>query len=114
MTEKTFDKCPACGSTKRFFGDIVKKMKEDGLVKTDWNFCYDQRSGVVASEEMLKVLPAGTKFPSYLLQTDICSDCGCIYVTKLVEGEAEKKPQILMPTNIPMNRAERRRLERSN
>jgi len=28
-----FNKCPACGSENRFFGNIVKRMKEEGLVK---------------------------------------------------------------------------------
>ncbi len=106
---KTFEKCPACGSTNQFFADIVKHMKEEGLVKDEWDFCYDQRTGPVANEQMLKTLPAGTKVPSYFFKTDICSDCGCIYVTKLIEGIAEKRPQIILPTNIPMNRAQRRR-----
>ncbi len=111
---KTFDKCPCCGSEHQFFGDIVKRMKEQGLVKDDWNFCYDQRTGPVASEQMLKVLAQGSKIPSYFFKTDICSDCGCIYATKLIEGVAEKRPQIVLPTNIPMNRADRRRMERNN
>jgi len=127
---KTFDKCPLCSlkewiikhfgldetipEGKGFFADIVKRMKENGLAKEGWDFCYDQRTGPVANEQMLKTLPTGAQVPSYFFKTDICSDCGCIYVTKLEEGTAQKKPQIVLPTNIPANRAERRRMERNN
>ena len=111
---KTFEKCPACGSEHQFFGDIVRHMKESGLVKDDWNFCYDYRTGPVANEQMLKTLPTGAKLPSYFFSTDICADCGCIYVTKLEEGTAEKRPQIVLPTSISTNRAERRRMGRNN
>ncbi len=111
---KTFEKCPACGSTNHFFADIVKRMKESGLAKDTWSFCYDQRTGLVASEEMLKTLPVGGQMPGYAFKTDICSDCGCIYVTRLEEGMAQKRPNIALPTNIPMNRAQRRRMEGMN
>ena len=109
---KSFDKCPACGSTNRFFAGIVKRMKEQGLIADPkWDFCYDQRTGPVANEQMLKTLPTGAKIPSYFFTTDICSDCGCVHVTKLAEGTAQKQPQIILPSSIPMNRAQRRRIE---
>ena len=107
---KDFEKCPACGSGDQFFGAIVKQLKEEGKVNPDWNFYLDMKQGVVMEPQQAQLLPIGAEMPGYYFATDICANCGNIYVVKLARASV-KKAMAAAPLILP-NRADRRRMER--
>lgn len=107
--QKEFDKCPACGKSEPFFGMITDELKERGIVDKAWNFSLDMKSGPVMQPQKEAALPIGAEVPGYSFATDICSNCGCIYVVKLQRVNLKKT---LAPTPLALpNRAERRRME---
>lgn len=88
---KTFDKCPVCGSTERFFESLVKEMKEKGTASEGFTFSYHSAMGVVIDKATMDSLPYETELPAYALETDICMNCGVVYARKLVRLTATKK-----------------------
>ena len=106
---REFDKCPACGKSELFLGGIAAELKERGVVDKEWNFYYDQRQGVVMQPNKDLALPIGSEMPGYYFATDICSNCGCIYVVKLQRLNLKKS---LAPAQMMLNRADRRRMEK--
>ena len=106
---KAFDKCPACGSTERFFESIVNELKAEGKVEKDWIFSLDAKAGPVANPQKLALAPSGTEFPAYSFRSDICVNCGLIYVVNLERGTGKKAAPLIMP-----NRAERRAMGNFN
>ena len=116
--EKEFKKeykcCPVCGSTERFFGSIVEELKGKGLLElniTQFNFQIMQ--GVLLPEEKVKALSFQDDLPGFLLVWDYCADCGCYYAVRIERKVIKKKPSFVVPNNIPINRAQRRRFERN-
>ena len=107
---KTFDRCPACGSTSRFFGAITKELKEREFANEDWNCVLDSKKGVMVDQRKQNAIPIGSTLPGYSFQTDICEDCGAIYCVRLERMKAVKSPSPPPPLSLP-NRAERRRME---
>ena len=104
---RVFDKCPCCGSENRFCEQLANELKERGLAREEWAFTYDDRRGTVVDPTKEPTMPIGTEVPTFLILSDVCMDCGCIYATKLVRGD-RKKPS---PIQLPPNRAQRRRGE---
>lgn len=105
QTDKEFPKCPACGCTERFFESMVNELKEKKIAGERFYFVYDEQVGVVNDKEVFKQIPMGTELPGFGLRTDICTNCGCIYAIKLGRLKAEKKPNLLVPGNMPKNPA---------
>ena len=106
---KEFLECPACHSTKRFFETMTKELKERGLAGEDFNFRLDAKRGVVADPKRQASILIGTSLPAFEFATDICENCGTIYVVKLQRLTAH---QTLTPVDrLPPNRADRRRFE---
>lgn len=108
--KKEFNSCPNCASTDRFFESISKELRDAGLARPDWFQCYDIKQGVVVDPVMEKSKPIGAKAPAYRIFTDICSQCGTIYVIYMEFGEAEKHavkepPRLVLPgmSKIPIN-----------
>ena len=104
---RTFSKCPCCESELRFCEQLGLEMKERGLAREEWNFHYDVKEGVVIDQQKEVAIPIGSEVPSFGFITDICMDCGCIYVVDLRRGNVKKPPPLTVP-----NRAQRRRDQR--
>lgn len=98
-TKRTFDKCPACGSTNRFFERLTKEAKEDKQGKEDWRLFYQMIDRVVVDNRLAKSLPLGSKVQSYIVFTDICDDCGCVYAMEIRTSIAQKTfvPNLALP-----------------
>lgn len=92
----TFDKCPNCGSTKRFAGSVAHEENER-LGKTDDKMVYglNQMTGAIMVQARQKGLIHGMKVPLVMAITDICLDCGTLYAVQLqrAEGMAGLPPQ---------------------
>ena len=105
---RTFTKCPCCGSGFRFFEELGKELKERKLAGENWNYRYETRQGPVVDMTKEPAYPIGTELPTFGIITDVCMDCGCMYAIDLRRGSI-KKPA---PITTPANRAQRRRDER--
>jgi len=108
---KEFTKCPACGKNEPFFGKITDELKERGIVDKAFDFRLDAKSGAVMQPQKEASLPIGSEVPGFVFTTDICSNCGCIYVVKLQRTSLKKT---LAPVQLKPNRAERRRMSPPN
>ena len=102
---KKFTICPACGAEDRgFFAFLTKELKELKLCRAEFEMFLDLRTGAVKDPATEKQIPVGTEVPSYVLRTDICMECGCVYAT-LIEASTAKKsviPKIVGPGGQPM------------
>ena len=105
---KEFKVCPACGSKERFFETLVADLRERGLTSPGWGYYLDAKRGVVFDKTKEAVLLIGSTMPAFAFYSDICVDCGTIYVVKLQKMTAQKSLDVPVPSNLP-NRAERRR-----
>ncbi len=103
---KSFDKCPGCGSTERFFEGILKELKDRGLLDQKIN-CYDfqKQQGVGLPSEKIAALPIGSELPAFERVWDICCRCGLMYSTLLSRTIAKKG---LEPVQFNPNRGQRR------
>jgi len=88
--KKEFKKCPACGSENRFFESLAKELKERGIARKEWNFALDSKQGVVTDPQMVAGVPIGSELPGWSFETDICSECGTVYATKLERLKAHR------------------------
>jgi len=103
---KNFDSCPACKSTNRFFETMSNDIKTRGLARPEWTLCWDVRQGVVVDPAKEAAMPVGSEAASYVVKTDICLDCGCIYAINLSATMVKKSvqpPQILVPGSLLPN-----------
>ena len=105
---REFKVCPACGSSERFFESMVTELRERGLASPGWSYYLDAKQGVVFDKAKEATLLIGSKMPAFAFCSDICVECGTIYVVKLQRMAAEKSLDMPVPANPP-NRAERRR-----
>ena len=111
---KTFTKCPHCGSEERFFEELGKEAVANGTVGPDFHLAYIATNGVVQDKQ--KSLYPGDKPVGFAFETDICTGCGAIYATKVKRAEVEVrmtpaglvKPNFYTPGNDGMNRMQRR------
>lgn len=98
--EKQFDRCPNCGSKKRFLESLTEELKKQGYAREDWKMGYDFRQGVVIDQTKEAMIPLGAKLPTYRIFTDICMDCGTIYTTSIESGTVTKQivpPKLVKP-----------------
>ncbi len=107
---KEFTKCPVCSSEDRFMEQLGYELKDRGIARPEWNMRWDARQGVVADSQKMAALPIGSELPGYVVNTDICMDCGCIYAVDItrLNGKVGLAPQ--QPSQP--NRADRRRIEK--
>jgi hypothetical protein len=98
---KTFDKCPACGSSARFFETLGNNMKERGLTRPKWLMAYDAKSGVVVDKLTEERIPFGSDVPAFSIFTDICLDCGCVYATMLAAHMVQKQLEVARGNGLP-------------
>jgi len=74
---KTFDKCPTCGSTRRFCEEALK----GDLTPKD----MEERPLVLYSAEFT-IHPPGKLFPVHLVALmDVCVNCGTVYAFVLLK-----------------------------
>ncbi len=92
-----FDKCPVCSSKERYCESLGNQEKSRGHMRKDMNFCFQVIEGICIDKGIEATLPMGTTLPSYHVATDICSDCGTLYVTQIVEDKVMKQPNIVLP-----------------
>ena len=90
--ESKFNKCPCCGSERRFVEEMASEVKEKGWMEKAMNFFALFINGIVKSNNTLieNKIPVGSSVPTYGIGLDACMDCGCIYAVKLVRDEAKK------------------------
>jgi len=107
--EKRIAKCPCCGSEDRLFEGLADSLKERGIAREEWSISWDVRQGVVVDKEKEANIPIGSEVPGFLVKTDICTNCGCIYAIEMRTDPVKKTIVPGPPPGLP-NRAERRRL----
>lgn len=98
--EKSFPKCPCCGSSNRFFESLAKEAKSTGTTRPNWTMFLDVKNGVAMDKARDPMIPIGTELPGYYITTDICADCGNIYATALKTYKVIKSlvpPTLLIP-----------------
>ena len=92
-----FKECPNCGSTNRYCESLGNQEKARGHMRKELTFAFQVIDGICLDQGMDAKLSVGTTLPAYHVTTDICSDCGTIYVTQIVEGQVIKQPNIVLP-----------------
>lgn len=97
MPQKLFEKCPACGSKKRFFESMAKELGERGICRPGFNMTYDTRSNICVDPETVGKIPIGSRLTQYKVFTDICEDCGCVYAVLLEKNEVKRSAPPLPP-----------------
>ena len=107
---RTFTKCPCCGSEDRFFEQLGNELKARGLAREEWNFRLDVKQGVVVDQIRESTIPIGSEVPGYGIMTDTCMNCGCVYAVDLTRSDVKKS--LAPTTQMPPNRAQRRRVDR--
>ncbi len=105
--KKEFKNCPVCSLRRwiiklmnlpdkppeaniRFFEDLANELKARGIARPQWNYALDSKQGVVADPEKLAGVPIGSELPGWAFETDICSECGMVYATKLERLKAHR------------------------
>ena len=92
-----FKKCPNCGSTNRYCESLGNQEKARGHMGKELSFCFQVIEGICMDKGKEPTLPIGTTLPAYHVTTDICSDCGTLYVTQIVENQVIKQPNLILP-----------------
>lgn len=98
-----FDKCPCCGSTRRFVEEMANEVKAKGWMSPFFNFCAHVIQGIVREDnpQIEAKIPIGSTIPVFVIPLEVCLDCGCLYAIKLVRAEAKKTvplgPQMKIP-----------------
>ena len=92
-----FKRCPVCKSKNRYCESLGNQEKARGHMRKELSFCFQVIEGICMDKGVEPRLPMGTTLPAYHVTTDICSDCGTIYVTQIAEAEVVKQPNIILP-----------------
>ena len=108
---KTFDKCPGCGSTERYFEGIINELKDKNLLDKGVNqFDFQVQQGIPLPQQKIASLPFGSEIPTFNRVWDTCCNCGMVYSTHLAKSTTKKS---LAPASLAIpNRAQRRQMER--
>jgi len=94
---KEFDQCPVCGSNNRFCEQLGNELKERELASRLWVFRYDVRQGMVQDNSFQSKVLIGSTVPGFIIHTDICMDCGCVYAVSITRIEGEIKATLPPP-----------------
>jgi hypothetical protein len=87
VINREFIKCPQCKSKRRFFESLAELAKKNNLARKEWRLVYQHSQGVAIDQNRTVILPVGTRVPTFIVETDICLDCGCVYAVRLQTGE---------------------------
>lgn len=110
--KKTFDRCPGCGSTERYYEGILNELKAKGMVDAKVGcFDFQQQKGFPLPEQKMATLPFGSEIPHFEQVWDTCCDCGMMYSVGLAKRVVKKTIELAKP-DIQLNRAQRRRMEK--
>lgn len=90
QNELNFDKCPACGEAAGFVKSLADAVKARGLMRNEYNPPVYLIRGIVRDPEKEAALVIGSCLPVFEVHLEVCSKCGCVYGTRLIEGEATK------------------------
>lgn len=82
-----FDKCPNCGSTRRFAESVAAEQREKGMLGEGLKFGIYQMSGPILDLRKKNKMLVETKIPNISSLVDVCLDCGNIYAVRLERGE---------------------------
>ncbi len=102
MEAKKFSKCPNCGSTRRLFEEQTKLLHEKSTVPTGINFYYESKNQLLGNKQVAEHQLIGSKLPTIATISDVCMDCGTIYIVEYRIDEATKslvpqRPRIVGP-----------------
>lgn len=92
-----FDKCPVCGSTRRFAEEVAQEQKEKGLMGEGLKFGIYQMAGPILDPSKVNQMLVGTKIPTISALVDVCLDCGTIYAVRLERGEVPLRAVVAQP-----------------
>lgn len=82
-----FDKCPVCGSTRRFADSVAAEQKEKGLMGQDLPVGVWEFYGPLFDPRMASKMLVGATVPGIRVTIDACLDCGTIYAIRLTREE---------------------------
>jgi hypothetical protein len=92
-----FDKCPACGSTRRFAESVAAEQKEKGLMGQDLPVGVWEFAGPLFDPRMINKMLVGSKVPTIRVTIDACLDCGTIYAVRVERGEVPLRAVVAQP-----------------
>ena len=91
---KEFPKCPCCKAESALVHNIGKEMKDQHLAREDWTPCMDVKQGIVLDQNYKVLLPVGKIVNAgYVIQTDVCTECGCVWAVKVQRAPARISAQ---------------------
>jgi len=96
-----FDKCPHCGSTRKFAEEVADEQREKGLMGKGLKVGIFQMAGPVADPSKISQMLVGTKVPIISALLDVCMDCGTLYAVRLERGEASLSAIMAQPRGQP-------------
>lgn len=74
-----------CGSTRRMMEELAKEMRAEGKLDEDTvDVGINEIGGPMVSRDAMMKLLAPTIIPGNYALTDVCIDCGHIYVFKIM------------------------------
>jgi len=92
-----FDKCPVCGSTRRFAVSVAEEQREKGLMGEGLKYGIYQMAGPILDPRKVNQMLVGTKVPTVSVLLDVCMDCGTIYAVRLERGEVPLRMVVAQP-----------------
>jgi len=92
-----FEKCPVCGSTRRFAGSIGDEQKGKGQMGQDLPVGVWEFAGPLFDPRLVSKFLVGSKVPTIRVTIDVCLDCGTIYAVRLERGEASLRAVVAQP-----------------
>ncbi len=86
---KTFLVCPNCGNPNRFMEQLGQELKDKGWASEEVRTCLTSNQGTFLDKTRVNLIPIGSTVPGFLIETDICMNCGTVYAVKLVRTEGK-------------------------
>ena len=88
-----FDRCPVCGSTRRFAEEVAKEQVEKGAMEPGLKYGLQQVGGPILDPRKASQMLVGARVPAVFALLDVClgfpdKPCGCVYAVRLERGEA--------------------------
>ena len=82
-----FDKCPVCGSSKRFAEMVAEEQREKGLLGEGLKYGIYQVGGPILDPGKVGQMLVGAMVPAITALLDVCLDCGTVYAVRLERSE---------------------------
>ncbi len=107
---KIYNCCPVCRSKLRFFEELSAEAKVNGAALANFQMSLNVAEGACADKRIANNLKPGTPVATFMVKTDVCLNCGCVYavfvnkrVAKVSLPTATKLPSKLDLSGLPMN-----------